>query len=155
MRLPKLKIRSQYIYPGETAQLTGELKELKDQRWYHGSYIVDMQTDWEYDIYSKFSFGGISSLLMIRCKLQVVDKYKVKENPKILISTNIRFEHYVFLAFFAFVQIVATESVAMFFAFIAIQIMVHLWFGWIYRLQEVGLIKKVQTDFGLKKVNES
>jgi hypothetical protein len=153
--VPQLRINKEFQYLGKATELVSELQRISKLNWFKSAFRVAMLGKWEYELTSKISFGTILSFWGggIYCNLQFQDPYKNQNNPTLIISTDTRVEHYVILGLFLlFYILIGTTQVIL--AMLALQLLAHLWFHWIYRIQENKLIAKIQSAFELTEKKE-
>ena len=150
--LNKLKLNRSYYFHGELTELEQRISEISTD-------LVSKKSDTEYKFYSRTSLG----VLIVKSAPGLVDAINVKaeitsinaNKHLIKFSSSIRIEHLFFVFLFSIIiyAIYASDQPIKTLLFvIALWPVFHLWFQFIFRVQEKGLVEDVAKIIKLKKL---
>ena len=146
-----LKIEKEYAFSGTLVDFNEKVRTFK-------SINVELLSENEIKFSSQLSLGTMISNtglfatedINIRATISEFDA----ERLRIKLSSKIRFEHYViafmFILFLVF-SIVEKESIWLIPSLLALWIIFHSWFQYIYRSQENQIIQTVVSKLNLKR----
>jgi len=140
----RLKINEEFIYTGSSEEFEKDLKILENK-----DILIQRIDEQKIKFKPTFSWGtGLSSGgIQIAEGINVIALTK-QINEKLLklnLTIKIRFEHYfiaIFYILFIVIMIVQKEKIWVYFFLLGLWIIFHLWFHWVYRIQERAVIKK-------------
>jgi hypothetical protein len=146
--IQQITINKEYIFNGERDNLITTLKNVDGMN-------VKSINNQEFKVYANiswgtlvFSGGGSIDGINIRGTILDIDSQKAK----VILKTRIRPEHYFLIVIFVFIMFTLTnESLKTYLYLSGIWIICHLWFQFIYRIQENQLIGKVIDKLKLTK----